>query len=97
MKERRKLLLGVYLLLILLPINVQAAIYKWYDENGKAYYSQSPPPKGGQRAPIDTSTFSSLDMHKAPKRKSQPKRRKKTTVKTITKRPTTRSSCPLRR
>ncbi|MCG8487667.1 MAG: DUF4124 domain-containing protein [Chromatiales bacterium] len=103
MKERNKLLAGVYLLLLVLPINAQAVIYKWYDENGKVHYSQSPPPKGSQRAPIDTSTFSTMKMRKAPKvsltpkKKSQPKRRKKSVVKTISKRPTTRSTCPLKR
>ncbi|MBV2122625.1 MAG: DUF4124 domain-containing protein [Candidatus Thiodiazotropha sp. (ex Ctena orbiculata)] len=105
MKERNLCLSAACLLLLLLPLNAQAVIYKWYDENGKVHYSQSPPPKGSQRAPIDTSTFSTMEMRKAPKvsltpmkkpkRKSKPQ--KKRVVKTISKRPNTRSTCPLKR
>jgi hypothetical protein len=97
MKERNRLIAGLCLLL-LLPLSAQAVIYKWYDENGKVHYSQSPPPKGGQRAPIDTSTFSTMKMHKAPKvsMKPKPKRRTKSKVKTISKRSSSRSTCPLR-
>ncbi|MCG8036972.1 MAG: DUF4124 domain-containing protein [Candidatus Thiodiazotropha taylori] len=105
MKERNLSLSVACLLLLLLPLNAQAVIYKWYDENGKVHYSQSPPPKGSQRAPIDTSTFSTMEMRKAPKvsltPKKKPKRKskpqKKRVVKTISKRPNTRSTCPLKR
>jgi hypothetical protein len=103
MKERNRFFAALCLLL-LLPLSAQAVIYKWYDENGKVHYSQSPPPKGGQRAPIDTSTFSTMEMRKAPKvtfkpynNKSKPKRRTKPKVKTLSKRPNTRSTCPLKR
>jgi hypothetical protein len=103
MKERNRFFTGLCLLLLFIPVSAQAVIYKWYDENGKVHYSQSPPPKGSQRAPIDTSTFSATEMYKAPKvsfkpkKQSKPKRRTKPAVKTISKRPNTRSTCPLAR
>ncbi|MET0080329.1 MAG: DUF4124 domain-containing protein, partial [Candidatus Thiodiazotropha lotti] len=41
MKERNIGMTAAYLLLLLLPLNAQAVIYKWVDENGKVHYSQS--------------------------------------------------------
>ncbi len=67
-------LLGVVAALLVLP--VQAGIYKWVDENGKVHYSQTPPPKGGRGATINTDTFNSVKTVKAPpvvKRTPRPK------------------------
>lgn len=104
MKEQNRFFAALCLILLLLPLSAQAVIYKWYDENGKVHYSQSPPPKGGQQAPIDTSTFTTMEMRKAPKvsfkpykKNSKPKRRIKPKVKTISKRSNRRSTCPLTR
>jgi hypothetical protein len=95
------LLISILLLLPALP--VQAAMYKWYDEEGKLNYTQSPPPPGSRRATINTDSFSSVDMYKAPavkltntskKKRSKAKpavKKKKKTART------TRSTCPLRR
>ena len=99
MKGRKHLLmsLGVSLLLAY-PVCSQARIYKWYDESGKVHYSQSPPPKGGESASINTETFSSLDMYKAPVRPASHAKPKRTyKAKKKRKKRTTRSSCPLRR
>jgi hypothetical protein len=67
-------LFGVVLALLVLP--VQAGIYKWVDENGKVHYSQTPPPKEGRGATINTDTFNSVKTVKAPpvvKRTPRPK------------------------
>lgn len=93
-------LFGLFLLFSALPI--QAGMYKWYDEEGKLNYSQTPPPAGSQRATINTDTFSSVNMYKAPavSLTNKPKRRSKAKPVTIKKkqtRRTTRSTCPLRR
>ncbi|MES9832504.1 MAG: DUF4124 domain-containing protein [Candidatus Thiodiazotropha sp. DIVDIV] len=104
--ERKNLLINLSLCLLLaFPVLGQARIYKWYDENGKVHYSQSPPPKGSQSASINTDTFSSMEMRKVPKSALSPsksnksKRTYKRKVKKIVKKKrTTRSStCPLKR
>lgn len=37
---------GIALLLLLTPALGLAQAYRWVDENGRAHYSQTPPPKG---------------------------------------------------
>jgi hypothetical protein len=67
-------LFGVVVALLVLP--VQAGIYKWVDENGKVHYSQTPPPKEGRGATINSDTFNSVKTVKAPpvvKRTPRPK------------------------
>ncbi len=91
---------GLFLLLSAMP--VQATMYKWYDEEGKLNYTQTPPPAGSRRATINTDTFSSVNMYKAPAitLTNKPKKRSKAKPVTIKKkrtRRTTRSTCPLRR
>ncbi|MES9970910.1 MAG: DUF4124 domain-containing protein [Candidatus Thiodiazotropha sp.] len=97
------LLLGFFTLLPALP--TQAGMYKWYDAEGKLNYTQTPPPPGTQRATINTDTFSSVDMYKAPAITLTNKPKKRSSAKPVpikkkrttrTKR-TTRSTCPLRR
>jgi hypothetical protein len=102
MERRNYLGLLFSTFLFLPPLPVQAAMYKWYDEEGKLNYTQTPPPPGSRRATINTDTFSSVDMYKAPaikltnttekRRKSKPAMVKKKRAKR-----TTRSTCPLRR
>jgi hypothetical protein len=48
------------------PFYVESGIYKWTDENGKVHYTQTPPPKEGTRASINTDTFNSIQTVKAP-------------------------------
>jgi hypothetical protein len=65
------------------PFYVDAGIYKWIDENGKVHYTQTPPPKEGTRASINTDTFNSIQTVKAPQ---IPKRTvRKVTTSTTTK------------
>ena len=67
MMERSRFLAGFGAILLLVsPLSVQAGMYKWYDEEGKVHYSQSPPPKGGRSAPINTDTFNAIEMRKVP-------------------------------
>jgi hypothetical protein len=90
------------LILLSLPLPVLAGMYKWYDDQGKVNYTQTPPPKGARMAPINTDTFntvkmsdvSKLSLRSKPKPTSQTK--KKVIHKTAPKR-TRRRSCPLRR
>ncbi len=101
--ERKSLVVNICLCVFLAyPVLSQARIYKWYDEQGKVHYSQSPPPKGSQSAAINTDTFSSLEMRKVPKNAIKPvkkrKRVQKPKLKKIVKKRTTRgSTCPLKR
>ncbi|MEW8029132.1 MAG: DUF4124 domain-containing protein [Candidatus Thiodiazotropha sp.] len=93
------LLFGPLLLLAALP--AQAAMYKWYDEQGKLNYTQSPPPAGSRRATINSDSFSTVNMRKVPtiKRTNTPKRSRKTERRVVKKRRTkrtTRSTCRLR-
>jgi len=67
-------LLTLFLLSLVLPAH--AGIYKWVDENGKIHYTQTPPPKEGRGASINTDTFNSVKTVKAPpipKRTVRPK------------------------
>ncbi|MEW8242099.1 MAG: DUF4124 domain-containing protein [Candidatus Thiodiazotropha sp.] len=94
-----------FLLLLLLLLTAGPAysgMYKWYDEQGKLNYTQTPPPPGSRREPINSDTFSSVDMYKAPpvKLTNSSKKRTKSKPVTIRKRQTrrtTRSTCPLQR
>ncbi|MEW8535622.1 MAG: DUF4124 domain-containing protein [Candidatus Thiodiazotropha endolucinida] len=93
------LIFGPLLLLSVLP--AQAAMYKWYDEQGKLNYTQSPPPPGSRRATINSDSFSSVNMRKVPtiKRANTTKRSRKKASRVVKKRRTkrtTRSTCPLR-
>jgi hypothetical protein len=89
-------------LLLLSAFPAHGAMYKWYDEQGKLNYTQTPPPPGTQREPINSDSFSSVDMYKAPAVSLTPKPRQRSSQKpvTIKKKPSkrrTRSTCPLRR
>jgi hypothetical protein len=68
------------LLLIGVSLPVDAGIYKWTDENGKVHYTQRPPPKNGQSKTINSDTFNSVDMVKAP---AIPRRTVKTSTQVI--------------
>ncbi len=88
------------LVLLCLPLPALAGMYKWYDDQGKVNYTQTPPPKGARMAPINTDTFNTVKMSKVPKQmprtvKSTPQTRK-VIRKKAPKRATGRS-CPLRR
>jgi hypothetical protein len=56
---------AIVLVLICGTLSVQAGIYKWTDENGKVHYTQTPPPKEGIRATINTTTFNTVQTVKA--------------------------------
>jgi hypothetical protein len=65
--------------LVVVAVSVQAGIYKWTDDEGNVHYTQTPPPKDGNRATINTDNFSSVQTVKAqpiPKRASKPKKQK---------------------
>ncbi|PUB91202.1 MAG: hypothetical protein DBP01_03655 [gamma proteobacterium symbiont of Ctena orbiculata] len=66
--DRRNYYLGLIFgpLLLLPAFSTQAAMYKWYDEQGKLNYTQSPPPPGSRRATINSDSFSTVNMHKVP-------------------------------
>ncbi|MCU7929674.1 MAG: DUF4124 domain-containing protein [Candidatus Thiodiazotropha sp. (ex Codakia rugifera)] len=68
MESVKRLLWLSCLLLLALTFPAQAAMYKWYDEDGKVNYTQTPPPKGSRRASINTETFNTLEMRKVPTR-----------------------------
>ncbi|MES9823859.1 MAG: DUF4124 domain-containing protein [Candidatus Thiodiazotropha endolucinida] len=101
--DRRNYYLGLIFgpLLLLPALPAQAAMYKWYDEQGKLNYTQSPPPPGSQRATINSDSFSTVNMRKVPtiKRANTTKRSRKKERRVVKKRRTkrtTRSTCPLR-
>jgi hypothetical protein len=101
MEQPFRFLVIAALILLSLPLPVLAGMYKWYDDQGKVNYSQTPPPKGARMAPINTDTFNMVEMSDVPKLpRSNPKptsqTKKKVIHKTAPKR-TTRRSCPLRR
>jgi hypothetical protein len=89
------------LILLCLPLPVLAGMYKWYDDQGKVNYTQTPPPKGARMAPINTDTFNTVKMSDVPKLpRSMPKptsQTKKRVIRKIAPKRTTRRSCPLRR
>lgn len=91
MKDKHRFFAGLFLLLLFsLPCQLHAAIYKWYDEQGKVHYTQAPPPKGSKQTNINSDTFNSVKMRKVPAGsiyKTKPR------VRTITKRRTIRRSC----
>jgi hypothetical protein len=95
------LLFGPLLLFSVMPAH--GAMYKWYDEQGNLNYTQTPPPPGSRREQINTDSFSSVDMYKAPAVSLSPQPRKRsspTKPVTIKKKPSRRSSrstCRLRR
>ncbi len=92
------------LVLLSLPLPTLAGMYKWYDEQGKVNYTQTPPPKGSRMAPINTDTFNTVEMSPVPKMTPRPSTRaaqsatqpQRVTRQVAPKR-TTRSTCPLRR
>jgi hypothetical protein len=57
---------AIILVLLGAVASAQAGIYKWTDENGKVHYTQTPPPKEGTRATINSDTFNSVQTVKAP-------------------------------
>ncbi|MCU7863186.1 MAG: DUF4124 domain-containing protein [Candidatus Thiodiazotropha sp. (ex Lucinoma borealis)] len=83
MGSNKRLLWLSCILLFALAFSAQAAMYKWYDEEGKVNYSQAPPPKGSRPASINTETFNTIKMRKVPAhsstyRKQVSHKRKKT-------------------
>jgi hypothetical protein len=94
------LLFGLPLVLSAIPAH--SAMYKWYDEKGKLNYTQTPPPPGSRREPINTDSYSSVNMYKAPAISLKPKPRKHSSPNSMVKqnkatRRTSRSTCSLRR
>jgi hypothetical protein len=89
------------LVLLSLPLPTLAGMYKWYDEQGKVNYSQTPPPKGSRMAPINTDTFNVVEMSPVPKMTPRPRTRATQPAsqpqRAIAPKRTTRSTCPLRR
>ncbi|MFW2013745.1 DUF4124 domain-containing protein [Acinetobacter bereziniae] len=41
-------------ILLCIPVNLYAGVYKWVDAKGNVTYSSKPPPKGQKAAPIET-------------------------------------------
>ncbi|MET0027294.1 MAG: DUF4124 domain-containing protein [Candidatus Thiodiazotropha sp.] len=81
-----------------------AGMYKWYDEQGKVNYTQTPPPKGTRMAPINTDTFNSVKMSdvskvmpRAKASSARPATQSRPVVRKIAPQRTVRSSCPLSR
>ncbi|MBT2970238.1 MAG: DUF4124 domain-containing protein [Candidatus Thiodiazotropha sp. (ex Ctena orbiculata)] len=102
MERPKATALSLGLLLLLTAWPAYSGMYKWYDEQGKLNYTQTPPPPGSRRAPINTDTFSSVDMYKAPPITLNNSSRKRSKSKPVTikkrqTRRTTRSTCPLQR
>jgi hypothetical protein len=99
MKEEHRFCAGLLLvLLMVLSCQLQAGIYKWYDDQGEVHYTQTPPPKGSRQARINADTFNTVKMEQTQANvtnsyKSKPlsKTRQISTRKII------RKSCPLRR
>jgi len=67
-------LLSVGLLLVVLGLPSQAAIYKWVDANGVVTYKDTPPPKGvtGEQFQTDPSFIVSSDTGKPPSKQASP-------------------------
>ncbi|MCG8024818.1 MAG: DUF4124 domain-containing protein [Candidatus Thiodiazotropha endolucinida] len=88
--DRRNYYLGlIFVPLLLLPASpAQAAMYKWYDEQGKLNYTQSPSPPGSRRATINSDSFSTVNMRKLPtiKRANTTKRSRKKERRVVKKR-----------
>ncbi|MET0066507.1 MAG: DUF4124 domain-containing protein [Candidatus Thiodiazotropha sp.] len=60
----RALPLSVFVALAILGFShpALAGMYKWYDDQGKVNYTQTPPPKGSRMAPINTDTYNTVKM-----------------------------------
>lgn len=41
-------------ILLCIPVNLYAGVYKWVDAKGNVTYSSKPPPNGAKRQPIET-------------------------------------------
>lgn len=53
-------LTALLLLLVFLPLTVNAAVYRWVDDKGKVHYSDTPPPAAqAERTNIDTQATNS--------------------------------------